>query len=168
MEIKAVVIHWDGGQPKSIKQLKAWMKKYRPGLNYHRFVKGEQIEAGGKTGTKLYHCGGNLYTAEAIQYFGDYCPDWDHRDRLHNNSPNNCTIGVCMLHDYPDGGYTTDTIYTGAKLAAELLKYYGLGMEGIWTHHMITGKKCPKMFVDEPGQWELFRNIVNDFLEGRA
>lgn len=163
MKVKAVVIHWDDGPVKSIESLKSWMRKNTSNF-YHRFVKGDEISYGMSTAEKAYHCGGNLYTAEAINYFDQYCPDWDHRDSPHTNSPNNCTIGVCMLHDFEDGGYSNDTIYTGAKLAGQLLKYYGLGLDGLWTHHMITGKNCPKAFVENPEQWAIFKDIVRRYL----
>ncbi len=167
-EILAVVNHWDGGAPgKEIDSLKRWMINSESGLFYHRFVSGDIVNYGASTSKKLSHCGAPVYTDEAVSYFGIYCPDWDHRVRPHNNSPNNCAIGVCLLHDFEGGGYSEKTLLSSAKLNGELLSYYGLDIRGCWTHSMICGEKykhCPKEFVEKPEQWELFKDMVRHYL----
>lgn len=167
-ELLAIVNHWDGGTPdKQISGLKNWMINSGSGLFYHRFVKGTEVDYGGSTNKKLRHCGAPVYTPEAVKYFGKYCPDWDHKVRVHNNSPNNCTIGICILHDYADGGFSEETLRTAAKLNADLLKAYNLGIEAVWTHSMICGedyKHCPKVFVENPDQWEAFKNMIKEYL----
>ncbi len=166
-EHKAVVIHWDGGQPKQIGPLKKWMKDNTNGFWYHRFINGKVIDYGENTNNVVYHCGAPEYTKNAIDYFGEYCPDWNHNDKPHDNSPNNCTIGICILHDFDGGGYSEDTLLKGAGIAGKMLHYYRLGMAGLWRHSDICGekyKKCPKTFVEHPEQWEIFKDMVNHYL----
>ena len=165
-EIKAVVVHWDGGIVKSIRALKLWMESATDHW-YHRFIKGSEIDYGRSTAKKATHCGAPVYTPEAVKYFGKYCTDWEHKVKKHNNSPNNCTIGICILHNYDDGGYSDRTMEAAGKICGELLSYYKLGIEGLWTHSMICGedyKHCPKEFVEKPEQWEKFKNIVKKYL----
>ena len=161
----AVVIHWDGGAPKhgDIDGLIHWMRYVRKGgAFYHFFVSGTRIVPGAPETDKAIHCGNTTYTDNAQRYFREYCPAWDHREFPHPTSPNNCTLGICMLHDYDDGRYSDDTLRTGARLAAGRLGAYRLGMEGLWDHTMIVGvetKLCPRAFYIEHSQkasfWEM-------------
>ena len=162
----AVVIHWDGGAVKNgdIDGLIRWMRDERKdGAFYHFFVSGTRLVAGAPETDKTIHCGNTTYTEIAQRYFGDYCPSWDHREFPHPTSPNNCTLGVCMLHDYEDGRYSDETLRTGAKLAAGRLGAYDLGMEGLWDHTMIVGtetKLCPQAFYIEHSQKPAFWDLV--------
>ena len=165
-EIKGVVLHWDGGQPKSIEALQRWLRKHGNGRGYHRYIKGNNVVYGADTRKKQIHCGAYSYTHPAVRYFGAYCPDWNHKEKPHKNSPNNCTIGICMLHDYDGGKYSNETLLTSAKISAQMLSYYDLNINGLWTHHMVTGKSCPKFFVDHPEQWEVFKDMVNHYIGG--
>jgi len=152
-EVKAVVIHWDGGDPKGgdIEGLMSWMQNVRKnGAFYHYFVSGDRIINGRAITERCIHCGNNTYTKEATLYFGPhYCPPWDHRDVPHSSSPNNCTLGVCMLHDHEGGGYSGETLRTSAKLVAMLLDINKLGLDALWTHTDIVGRQtklCPRAF----------------------
>lgn len=172
-EHKAVVVHWDGGQPKGgdVEGLMKWMRGERKdGAFYHRFVSGSQVVYGRSTAERCIHCGNNTYTSAATKFFGsEYCPPWDHRVSAHSSSPNNCTIGVCILHDHPGGGYTGETLRTAAKLCADLLDYYHLGIEALWTHTQIVGEKtklCPRAFYKIPHEREYFFDEVKKHLGG--
>lgn len=166
-EIKAVVVHWDAGIIKSISALKKWMIEETDHM-YHRFIKGSEIDYGRSTKKRCTHCGAPNYTPEAIKYFGRYCPKWTHTEYdPHTNSPNNCTIGVCILHDYKDGGYSEETLLTAANTCAQILRFYNLGLNALWTHSMICSeeyKHCPKEFVEKPEQWEIFKDMVKHYL----
>ena len=161
--IRAVVIHGDGGAVKhgNIDGLMRWMRDERKeGAFYHYFVAGTTIVAGAAESDMAIHCGNNTYTMKATQYFGSvFCPPWDHRDQAHVSSPNHCTLGICMLHDYEDGRYSDETLRTGAKLAAGRLGAYGLDIEGLWDHTMIVGREtklCPRAFYVEESQKDAF------------
>lgn len=166
-EVLAVVVHWDGGIPKSIKALKNWMENNGSGFWYHRFINRGVVDYGRSTAKRCTHCAAEKYTKEAVSFFGKYCPSWDHKERPHDNSPNNCTIGICILHDYEDGGYSDQTLLTAAKNCADMLGALNLGIDALWTHSMICGeeyKHCPKIFVEKPEQWENFKNMVKHFM----
>lgn len=161
-EVLAVVVHWDAGMVKTIKALKKWMIEETDHM-YHRFINGTEVDYGRSTNKRCTAVGATEYTPEAVKYFGKYCPDWDHKVRHHNNSPNNCTVNICMLHDYKDGGYSEDTMLTAARNCADMLRAFNLGIDGLWTHSMICGedyKHCPKEFAEKPEQWEIFKDMV--------
>lgn len=168
-EVLGVAVHWDAGIVKSIRALKKWMIEETDHM-YHRFIKGTEINYGRSTNERCIAVGAPKYTLEAIAYFGKYCPDWEHtKARPHNNSPNNCCIDICILHDYEDGSYSEDTLLTAARNCADMLRAFNLGIEGLWTHSMICGedyKHCPKEFVEKPEQWEIFKDMVKHNLQG--
>jgi N-acetylmuramoyl-L-alanine amidase len=91
-----------------------------------------------------YHVGAKTYKPEAITAFGHY--------------PNNCTIGIELCHPDASGKFTGDTFAAATALAGELCREFSLRpAKDIWTHCQITGKNCPKWFVDHPGEFETFK-----------
>jgi N-acetylmuramoyl-L-alanine amidase len=93
-----------------------------------------------------YHVGSDDYTNEALRRLSSY--------------PNNCTIGVELCHSAWDGKFTAETLESCRLLAASLLSAYGLGKEDIWRHYDITGKVCPKYFVEHTDEWDAFKASI--------
>ena len=46
------------------------------------------------------------------------------------------------------------------KLVAQLANYYHIDMDHIIRHYDVTGKECPKYYVDNPQEWEQFKEYV--------
>ena len=94
-----------------------------------------------------YHAGAKTYTPEALGRLGHY--------------PNNCAIGIELCHPKDDGRFSAETLLAAAKLCALLCIQFGLDpLKDIWTHYGITGKNCPKWFVDHPEKFEGFKQDV--------
>jgi hypothetical protein len=93
-----------------------------------------------------YNVGASHYTTAALQQLSSY--------------PNNCTIGIeiCNNDDW------AAAVENGAQLATYLLKKYNLGVGNLWRHYDITGKICPAPMVNDPSQWDAFRNRVATIL----
>lgn len=84
-----------------------------------------------------YHVGADKYTPFALHRFGDY--------------PNNCTIGIELCHLDWRGEFTEATLDSAACLCAGLCDKYDLEpTQDITTHNAITGKDCPRWFVQHP------------------
>jgi N-acetylmuramoyl-L-alanine amidase len=95
-----------------------------------------------------YHVGAKVYTPEAVSRFGHY--------------PNNNTIGIELCHPARDGKFTVETWLAAVDITAFLLKTFNLEPPtGVWTHHGITLKDCPKYFVDHPEAFERFKLDVD-------
>lgn len=91
-----------------------------------------------------YHVGAKSYTPEALSRLGKY--------------PNDCTIGIELCHPSDDGRFSEETLQTAAELCALLCIQFNLDpLQDIWTHHGITGKNCPKWFVDHPEKFDDFK-----------
>jgi N-acetylmuramoyl-L-alanine amidase len=91
-----------------------------------------------------YHVGAKLYKPEAVAAFGHY--------------PNNCTLGIELCHPDASGKFTEATLNSARELAWRLCMEFTLcPTENIWTHSQITGKNCPKWFVEHPDEFEAFQ-----------
>lgn len=91
-----------------------------------------------------YHCGAKQYKQGITERLGNY--------------PNYTTIGIEMCHT--KDGFTEETLETTSNLVAQLLLEHDLDINDLYRHYDITGKICPKFFVEDEAQWEAFRKMV--------
>jgi N-acetylmuramoyl-L-alanine amidase len=159
--VKAVVIHWVGNPGTSALQNRNYFEGLKSqSLNNPKAVFASAHFVAGIQGEIIqclpldemaYHVGAKFYTPEAIGRFGHY--------------PNNCTIGIELCHPAGDGKFTPKTWVSAVELAVCLLKQFNLEPStGIWTHHGITLKNCPKYFVDHPEAFERFKLEVDTWM----
>lgn len=82
-----------------------------------------------------------------------------------SNERNADTISIeCCIED--DTGRFNDATYKAAvHLTAWLVEHFGLETEDVIRHYDVTGKACPKYFVDFPSAWEQFLADVQGYLE---
>ena len=77
-----------------------------------------------------------------------------------SNRLNSYSISIENCHPDETGKFTDATYKSLVKLVAYLSEKYGLDREHIIRHHDVTGKDCPKYFVDHPDAWERFLDEV--------
>jgi len=77
-----------------------------------------------------------------------------------SNWRNKDTISIEVCHPDETGKFSEATYNALVKLTAWLLENSGLQPEDLIRHYDITGKACPKHFVDDPESWEAFRQHV--------
>jgi N-acetylmuramoyl-L-alanine amidase len=157
--MKAIVIHWVANAGSTAKQNRDYfesLKTQNPNgdqmpLRYasaHFIVgiSGEIVQCI-PSEEMAYHVGANSYTPEALGSLGHY--------------PNDCTLGIELCHPRADGYFTWKTQYAAQELCALLCIQFGINpAQDIWTHHGVTGKYCPKWFVDHPEEFEDFKQGV--------
>ncbi len=101
-----------------------------------------------------YHCGenkqqGHLYTQFAISKFGWW--------------PNGCTLGIEMCHADVAGRLTDETLDTTCTLCACLCSQFNLSPnDDIVRHFDITGKLCPRFWVEHERDFAAFKQSVQD------
>ena len=77
-----------------------------------------------------------------------------------SNSANSYSISIENCHK-DESGRLTDKTYTAlVDLTAYLSERYGLERDQIIRHYDVTGKECPKYYVDHPDKWEAFLDDV--------
>ena len=79
-----------------------------------------------------------------------------------SNQRNVDTISIEVCHPDKSGAFTVNTYLSLVKLTAWLCDNSPLDSDDLIRHHDITGKDCPKYFVDHPDKWEQFKQDVDD------
>lgn len=77
-----------------------------------------------------------------------------------SNERNEDTISIECCHPKEDGKFTKETYESLVRLTAWLAGEYNLKKDDIIRHYDVTGKICPKYFVDHEDEWEEFKENV--------
>ena len=70
------------------------------------------------------------------------------------NSRNVDSISIECCHNDETGVFEQTTYDSTVKLTAWLCARFGLTSEQVIRHYDVTGKECPKYYVDHPDAWE--------------
>lgn len=77
-----------------------------------------------------------------------------------SNNRNGDTIAIECCHPEADGKFTEETYESMVKLTAWLCQELDLGVKDVIRHYDVTGKECPRYFVDHEDAWKQFRRDV--------
>lgn len=81
-----------------------------------------------------------------------------------SNSYNSISLSIENCHPDKSGKLKDETYESLVRLTAFLADKYGLDREHIIRHYDVTGKICPRYFVEHPDKWEVF---LDDVMEWR-
>ena len=76
------------------------------------------------------------------------------------NHRNSDTISIETCHWKESGAYTDETYQSMVELTAWLCVKFDLTEQDVIRHYDVTGKICPKYFVDHEDAWETFKQDV--------
>ncbi len=79
-----------------------------------------------------------------------------------SNDRNGDTLSIECCHPDESGQFTGATYTSLVQLVAWLCKRFDLEAADVIRHYDVTGKECPKYFVDHEDAWERFRQDVSD------
>lgn len=85
-----------------------------------------------------------------------------------SNDRNNDTISIecCIPEESSESGkFTEKTYQTLVHLTAWLMGRYDLDTEDVIRHYDVTGKNCPKYFVENEGAWLQFKKDIDTYIE---
>lgn len=82
-----------------------------------------------------------------------------------SNQRNGDTVSIETCHPKEDGKYTKETYRSLVELTAWLCKKFDLSEENVIRHYDVTGKICPKYFVENEGAWKQFKEDVKKQLK---
>ncbi|MCI8464937.1 MAG: N-acetylmuramoyl-L-alanine amidase [Lachnospiraceae bacterium] len=77
-----------------------------------------------------------------------------------SNDRNYDTVSIECCHEDESGKFTKETYTSLVKLVAWLSDIYMIETKDILRHYDVTGKNCPKYFVDHEDKWEKFLRDV--------
>ena len=75
-------------------------------------------------------------------------------------SMNRKSIGIEDCHPDWDGKFNENTYNSLVELCADICKRYELSVDNIIRHYDVTGKNCPKYYVEHEDEWLKFKNDV--------
>ncbi len=82
-----------------------------------------------------------------------------------SNSYNEFCISIEMCHPDETGNFNDETYNNCVYLVAHLMNYYHLDMSRLIRHYDVTGKNCPKYFVEHSDRWDVFKGFVSEYRE---
>ena len=85
-----------------------------------------------------------------------------------SNERNADTISIECCHKTEDGEFTDETYQSLIKLTAWLCGEYDLGEEDIIRHYDVTGKICPKYYVEHEDSWKKLKQDVFEYIDIHA
>ena len=73
-----------------------------------------------------------------------------------SNQRNEDTISIVCCHPDDSGAFNQATYDSLVQLTRWLMEAYDLDTDQVIRHYDVTGKICPKSFVENPEEWEQF------------
>ena len=77
-----------------------------------------------------------------------------------SNDRNSDTLSIECCHPDSSGEFTKETYDSLVRLTRWICETFELKEEDVIRHYDVTGKECPKYYVDNPTAWEAFRREV--------
>lgn len=77
-----------------------------------------------------------------------------------SNDRNSDTLSIECCHEDDSGKFTKETYQSLVKLVAWLCDTYGLETDQVIRHYDVTGKLCPKYYVEHEDKWETLKKDI--------
>lgn len=81
-----------------------------------------------------------------------------------SNDRNSDTVSIECCHKDASGKFNKKTYKSLVKLVAWLCGQYNLENEDIIRHYDVTGKQCPKYYVEHEDEWKKFKKEVFEYI----
>ncbi len=85
-----------------------------------------------------------------------------------SNQRNFNTVSIECCHMDETGKFNDSTYNSVVELCAWLCCKFNLQAEDVIRHYDVTGKACPKYFVDNQGEWDKFIQDVANYISANA
>lgn len=137
-DIKNIVIHYVGNPNTSAKNNRDYFNKPSTGVSSH-FIVG--------LGGEVIQCV-PIYERSAA-----------------SNQRNKDTISIETCHPDESGKFNDNTYNSLVKLTAYLCYQFDLKQDDVIRHYDVTGKNCPKYYVENEDEWENFKKDVGKAID---
>lgn len=85
-----------------------------------------------------------------------------------SNSRNEDTLSIEVCHPDETGEFTKKSYKALVKLTAYICSKYNLQKDDIIRHYDVTGKMCPKYYVEHEDEWKQFKEDVFEEINNNA
>ena len=137
-DIKNIVIHYVGNPNTSAKNNRDYFNKPSTGVSSH-FIVG--------------------LSGEVIQCVPIY------ERSAASNDRNKDTLSIETCHPDESGKFNQATYNSLVKLTAYLCYQFDLKQDDVIRHYDVTGKICPKYYVENEDEWEKFKKDVGKAID---
>ena len=79
-----------------------------------------------------------------------------------SNQRNDDTISIEVCHPDESGKFNEKTYQSVVKLAAYMANKYHIKTKNIIRHYDVTGKLCPKYYVEHEDAWEELKDKIRE------
>lgn len=144
-KIKYIVIHYTGNDGDTDEANGKYFKNNIVKTSAHYFVDGDSVTRSVPDNYIAWHCGGGLQGLNGHAYW--------------LKCTNTNSVGIELCDEKKNGKYdfTDATINNAVELVKDLMKEYNIPVSNVIRHYDVTGKKCPKPFVEDEKAWNNFK-----------
>ena len=82
-----------------------------------------------------------------------------------SNERNKDTVSVECCHPDETGEFSKETYDALVHLTAWLMGEYDLDIDDVIRHYDVSGKNCPKYYVEHPDEWDDFKTDVEKYID---
>lgn len=82
-----------------------------------------------------------------------------------SNKRNSDTLSIECCHPKKDGKFNADTYHSVVQFTAWLCLEFQIEVEDVIRHYDVTGKNCPKYYVENEKEWFVFQNDVEEYIK---
>ncbi len=82
-----------------------------------------------------------------------------------SNERNHDTVSIECCHPDESGKFTEATYQSMVRLCAWLCMKFDLDARDVIRHYDVTGKNCPKYFVEDEKAWKIFQEDIQEALK---
>lgn len=156
-DVKALVFHWTGVPNQSVRKVWEFYATRDDGWGgaHYGIDAGETLRM--------------VPENELVPGVGGKCLlSWLDGEPWHGYSRQNAlTINIEMVPMNAEGEHHGYVLAQAIDLGRRIVERYGLGSEQVLRHYDVTGKVCPKWFVDHDGDWQAFKHEIVGRRRGR-
>ena len=154
--IEYIVIHYTANDGDTAKGNGNYFANNIVGVSSHYFVDDDSIINSVQDDYIAWAVGGNKYKyTKGAAFFGK-CTNAD-----------SISVELCDIKKNGVYDFTEATIKNAAELVKLLMEKYNVPIEKVIRHYDITGKICPKPFVENEKAWKEFKERLVDKMEKR-
>lgn len=149
-KIKYIVIHYTANDGDTDESNSKYFKNNVVKSSAHYFVDDDSVTQSVEDDRVAWHCGGKRYN--------DYKKTGG--AKFYGKCTNTNSLGIEMCDTVKDGKHNVSkrTLDNTIDLVKKKMKQYNIPVDRVIRHFDVTGKNCPKYFVEDEKAWNEFKS----------
>ena len=136
--IEYIVVHYTANTGDTAQNNLDYFARTKTGTSAHYFVDENEVCQSVQDTDVAWHCGS--------------------KNPRHPYCRNANSIGIEMCNSV--GGVPEAVRARTAAFVRQKMAEYGIDVDHVLTHYLVTGKRCPAPWVDNPSEWETFKAML--------